>query len=62
MRVTRNANKLLCSSYRSFNAVFGKVDRCAYKEVVVELLKTTGKFISEKHVQLTNQYLDHKSF
>jgi len=28
------------SFYRSFNAVFGKVGRCASAEVVVELLKT----------------------
>jgi len=26
--------------YRSFNAVFGKVGRCASEEVIVELLKT----------------------
>jgi len=28
------------SFYRSFNAVFGKVSRCAADEVIVELLKT----------------------
>jgi len=28
------------SFYRSFNAVFGKVGRCASEEVIVELLRT----------------------
>jgi len=46
------------SFYRSFNAVFGKVGRCASEDVIVELLKTKclpSLLYGIKHVLLTSQ-------
>ena len=46
------------SFYGSFNAVFGKVGRCASEDVIVELLKTKclpSLLYGIKHVLLTNQ-------
>jgi len=50
---------------RSFNAVFGKVVRCASKEVIIELLTTKCLqvyFMAQKHVQLTISVLRSLKF